>query len=585
MARKPKKQTARLWRRVDLHLHTPASSDYQEPNTTWLDILQAAEARGLDIIGFTDHNTVDGYRRMRGEIEQFELLERLDRLRPEEKKQLAEYRRLLAKILVLPGFEFTATFGFHIIGLFSPETPIRDIEHILLNLNVPSDQLDRGSSTVGATADVLSAYKIIDEAGGLVIAAHVNSSNGVAMRGLNFGGQTKIAYTQDPHLHALEVTDFDQKGRRTTASFFNGSKPEYPRRMHCIQGSDAHRLRRESRDGKNLGIGDRITEVLIDDLSFESLHDLFADNDFGRTRPYRGGTAQPYDYVQSAREEGASSVQDFHESMTEKGGFLNDVLCDVCAFANTNGGTLYIGASADVKVNPLGVDNAPAAIAKLQKEIERRITPDFTVTLDTQESRGKTIIRVSIPRGDDPPYAIDDNKIYVRQESETSLAVRDEIVQLVLRRSAVSAPQPIPVVALESPVSPESTVTPPTATEAAVPLPPRTGVEIVSSENRDGVIYHVVRDLRNGSTVKNVTRSSARNLWKYAIVESESNKFTESAVTWSGDIGLIKKYQKMGDTRFDLVQRTPEGLRIYYGVSEDGIHDEWKKVVGTPEEE
>lgn len=585
MARKPKKQTARSWRRVDLHLHTPASSDYQEANATWLDILQAADARGLDIIGFTDHNTVAGYRRMRSEIEQLELLERLDRLRTEEKKQLAEYRRLLAKILVLPGFEFTATFGFHIIGLFSPETPIRDIEHILLSLNVPSDQLDRGSSTVGATADVLTAYKIIDEAGGLVIAAHVNSSNGVAMRGLNFGGQTKIAYTQDPHLHALEVTDFDQKGRRTTASFFNGSKPEYPRRMHCIQGSDAHRLRRESRDGKNLGIGDRVTEVLIDDLSFESLHDLFGDNDFGRTRPYRGGTAQPFDYVQSAREEGASSVQDFHESMTEKGGFLNDVLCDVCAFANTNGGTLYVGASADVKVNPVGVDNAQSAIPKLQKEIERRITPDFTVTIDTQESRGKTIIRVSIPRGDDPPYAIDDNKIYVRQESETSLAVRDEIVQLVLRRNAVTAPQPIPVIALESSASPESSVTPPTVAEAAIPLPPRTGVEIVSSENRDGVIYHVVRDLRNGSTVKNVTRSSARNLWKYAIVESESNKFNESAVTWSGDIGLIKKYQKMGDTRFDLVQRTTDGLRIYYGVSEDGIHDEWKKVVGASDEE
>jgi hypothetical protein len=282
-------------------------------------------------------------------------------------------------------------------------------------------------------------------------------------------------------------------------------------------------------------------------------------------------------------------VQDFYESMTEKGGFLNDVLCDVCAFANTNGGTLYIGASSDVKQNLVGVENAPAAIAKLQKEIERRITPDFTVTLDTQESRGKTIIRVSIPRGDDPPYAIDDNKIYVRQESETSLAVRDEIVQLVLRRSAVSAPQPIPVVALESSASPESSATqfgvPPTATEAAILLPPRTGVEIVSSENRDGVIYHVVRDLRNGSTVKNVTRSSARNLWKYAIVESESNKFNESSVTWSGDIGLIKKYQKMGDTRFDLVQRTPEGLRIYYGVSEDGIHDGWKKVVGSSEEE
>ncbi|MEK6574665.1 MAG: transcriptional regulator, partial [Chloroflexota bacterium] len=133
---KSKQQPSRAWRRVDLHLHTPASSDYQEPSVAWLDILQRAEARGLDLIAFTDHNTVAGYRRMRADIDELELLERLNRLLPEEKKRLAEYRRLLGKVLVLPGFEFTATFGFHIIGLFSPATPIRDIEHILLSLNV-----------------------------------------------------------------------------------------------------------------------------------------------------------------------------------------------------------------------------------------------------------------------------------------------------------------------------------------------------------------------------------------------------------------------------------------------------------------
>ena len=131
---------------------------------------------------------------------------------------------MLEKILVLPGIEFTATFGFHILGIFSPEKPVREIEHLLLDLNIASDQIDHGSATVGATTDVLSAYRMIDEAGGLVIAAHANSSNGVAMRGIPFGGQTKIAYTQDPHLHALEVTDLELKGNRTTAAFFSGTK-------------------------------------------------------------------------------------------------------------------------------------------------------------------------------------------------------------------------------------------------------------------------------------------------------------------------------------------------------------------------
>ncbi len=559
---------------MDLHLHTPASNDYQEPEVTYLDILRRAEARSLDLIAFADHNTVAGYRRMRAEIDELELLERLNRLMPEEKKRLDEYRRLLGKIHVLPAFEFTATFGFHIIGLFSPATPVRDIEHILLTLNVPSDQLDRGSSTVGATEDVLTAYNLIDEAGGLVIAAHANSSNGVAMRGFNFGGQTKIAYTQDKHLHAIEVTDLEQKGRRTTAGFFNGSKPEYPRRMHCIQGSDAHRLRRDPANPKNLGVGDRVTEVMLDDVSFESLRDLFLSNDFSRARPYRAtGHEEESDYLQAAREEGANIVQDFHVKDTK----LDAILADVCAFANTNGGTLYVGMSADPKQPPAGLVHPQAVADKIQSAIAQRLTPDLNVTVDAQETRGKKIVRVLVPRGDDPPYAIDQNKVYVRQEAETSLAVRDEIVHMVLR-SSQPKPTTSPVAAAVADL-PATTAFEPSQTPVA---PPRTGVEIVATEKRNGTLYHTVRDLRNGNVVKNVTRSSARALWRYAITETELPN--HPAVHWQGDLALIKKQGKGGVVRFDLAQRTPEGTRIYYGVTEDGIHGDWKRVVGGEDE-
>ena len=46
------------------------------------------------------------------------------RLTPEEQVRLAEFRRLLAKITVLPGFEFTSHFGAHILGIFPPNRPI-----------------------------------------------------------------------------------------------------------------------------------------------------------------------------------------------------------------------------------------------------------------------------------------------------------------------------------------------------------------------------------------------------------------------------------------------------------------------------
>jgi hypothetical protein len=559
---------SRQWCRVDLHLHTPGSADYADRDVSYLDILQKAESRGLDIIAFADHNTVAGYGAMQKEIEKLRLLKQLNRLRPEEKQRLDEYQRLLNKILVLPGFELTATLGFHILGIFSPQTTLRELEHILLRLNVPPDRLDDGSTEVGATVDVLTAYRIINEAGGLVIAAHSNSSHGVALQGYDFGGQTKIAYTQDPHLHALEVTDLESKGRRRTALFFNGTKPEYPRRMHCIQGSDAHHLNRDPKDKNRLGIGDRATEVLLSEASFEALLEVFQREDFARTRPYRP-TQAPFDHVQAAREQGPSIVQSFHETMARRAGRLHAVICDVCAFANTNGGTIYVGVSSNAKSLPAGLDNPNEAINILRNEIEHKITPPLSVSMDTLESQGRNVLRVVVSAGDDPPYAVDENKIYVRDESETNMAVRDEIVRLVTKTLKPAEPCP--------PEDESAEEIAPTNGQVA---PPRTGVEIVVAEERKGNRYYSMKDLRNGNVVHNVTQQSARKLWQYAITQSQKQAVRPENVQWKGNIGLLQRLKRAGKWRYDLVQRDPDGkLHVYYGVTEDGIHGPWRQVI------
>jgi hypothetical protein len=572
------------WYSIDLHLHTPASSDFQEHDVKYLEILQRAEARGLDMIAFTDHNTISGYKKLQDEIQQLELLERLNRILPEEHNRLREYRRLLEKLLILPAFEFTATFGFHIIGLFPPETPVREIEHLLIDLNIPTDQLDLGSATVGATSDVLTAYRLIDEAGGIVIAAHANSNNGVAMRGFPIGGQTKIAYTQDPHLHALEVTDLEQRGSRTTATFFNGTKPEYPRRMHCIQSSDSHRVSTDLQRKKNPGIGDRVTEVLLPEVSFEALRELFLSNDFARTRPRHHKEQPAYDFVLAAREDGANIIQDFHESMTVRGGKLYNIIADVCAFANTNGGTLYIGINSEPKKPVAGVPNPEQSINQLDKEISTRITPPLQCTIDIHETAGKKILRVLIPRGDDPPYAVDDNKVYIRDEADTGLAVRDEIVSLVLR--SISG-RPV----VQTNLQPEKQVSEeihpvPILPERDADSPPRTGVEVVKVDDRDGVSYYTMRDLRNGNEVNNVTRVSARRLWHYAITEFDqlSSDLTKAKIQWQGKIGLLGVQRQGKNIRYNFVERTPKGYRMYFGVTEDGIHGRWKALVGGDDE-
>jgi hypothetical protein len=334
--------------------------------------------------------------------------------------------------------------------------------------------------------------------------------------------------------------------------------------MRCIQGSDAHRVHRDPKNGKHLGVGDRVTEVLLPEVSFAALREVLLSDDFARTRPYRP-TKAPVDYIQAAREEGASIVQDFHVGYTRRGGRLYAILADVCAFANTNGGTLYIGIGANPKERAEGISNPSRAIKTLQEEIERRITPPLPVTLDVQTTGGAKVIRLVVPRGSDPPYAIDDSKIYVRSENETGLAVRDEIVNLVKR--ALGAPG----VAHDK--------APPSHIE-----PPRTGVEVVETEERKGTRYHTLRDLRNGNVVKNVTRQSARRLWHYAIVQAEEHPVDTSKVDWRGKIGMLKKRKHAGQARYDLVQRQNGKMRVYYGVTEAGIHSEWTQLVGLDSE-
>jgi len=592
------------WRRVDIHLHTPASADWLDPGITYLQWLQKAESRGLDIVAITDHNTVEGVARLRAEVERLTWLEANDRLRPQERRDLDEYRRLGDKILVLPGFEFTATFGFHILGIFPPETALRKLELLLLRLNVPMDRFSEGVTEVGPTTDVLTAYRVIREAGGLVIAAHANSTHGVALQGMSFGGQTRIAFTQDPNLHALEVTDLESASRRAAWRFFDGSKPEYPRRMHLLQGSDAHRLTRDPKDKNRLGVGDRVTEILLPEVSFDALRVVLEGNDFTLMRPYRPPAEAPFDHVQAALELGPNIIQAFHGSLSRDGGGLQRVLCDVVAFANTSGGTIYVGVT-DKNGPRRGLEAPDLAVQLLKKEIERNVTPPLDVTVDILTTQGVPVLRAVVPNGIDKPYALGQTRVYIREESETNEAVRDELVQLVRgsRRYDEAQPQVVePATVVPAPA--ETPVTPAAAPALRVPterstvrrMPasgrpgqtaessqeesltplPSIGVELVSMEERKGGRYFAIRDLRNGNIVQNVTIHSARKLWSYAINQHLTHADGPDDVTWRGNLGLWQAARRAKKLRYDLALRMPDGkVRVFYGVTADGMTGPW----------
>jgi hypothetical protein len=201
------------------------------------------------------------------------------------------------------------------------------------------------------------------------------------------------------------------------------------------------------------------------------------------------------------------------------------------------------------------------------------------------------VLQINVPRGDDLPYAIDENKIFVRNESETVQAVRDEIVNIIKKQTITEAEQkpkkPGRTARAHAPIEPPQPIGPsepigsaPQPQSAGAQIaPPKIGVEIVDSVTRGGLVYHTVRDLRNGSVVRNVTRKSARKLWHYAITQYEQHPVDKAEIKWLGELGLLGASKRAGVQRYDFVQRLPDGkLRAYYGVTEDGIHGAWQKV-------
>jgi hypothetical protein len=109
---------------------------------------------------------------------------------------------------------------------------------------------------------------------------------------------------------------------------------------------------------------------------------------------------------------------------------------------------------------------------------------------------------------------------------------------------------------------------------------------VVGYEERSGTRYYTMRDLRNGNMVKNVTRTSARRLWHYAITTFAKYPadLSQSSVQWQEDYGIVNRYKQGKSWRYDLVQRIPQGYRYYFGVTEDGIHGPWEQLVGQEDE-
>ncbi|MEH7154706.1 TrlF family AAA-like ATPase [Neobacillus drentensis] len=149
-----------IWRKWDLHFHTPSSYDYKNKGVSNQDIINNLKLAGISAVAITDHHVMD-----------------IDRI--------AELQRLGQKegIVVFPGIELRSEYGgsesVHFIGIF-PETA--DLKTLWTKLQVPLKIVPKDVKKIGndfVYSDFKESSKVIHELGGIITVHAGSKENGI----------------------------------------------------------------------------------------------------------------------------------------------------------------------------------------------------------------------------------------------------------------------------------------------------------------------------------------------------------------------------------------------------------------------
>lgn len=128
----------------------------------------------------------------------------------------------------------------------------------------------------------------------------------------------------------------------------------------------------------------------------------------------------------------------FHESeMIElKEIYTGDIKKEIVAFANTNGGVIYIGVADNGEV--IGINNADFVMQQLSNTLRDSIRPDILMftNIELLKEKDKTILKITVNQGAKKPYYLSDKGIkpsgvYIRSGTTSAPATEDSIRMMI----------------------------------------------------------------------------------------------------------------------------------------------------------
>lgn len=191
---------ARFWP-IDLHVHTPGSSDAKLENFgSPEEIVKAAMDAGLAAIAITDHNTAEWCDRMGDAARN-------------------------TPLIVLPGVEISTAEG-HLLAIWEEGTSSTIIDELLVTVGIK--KAERGRLDISAKKGFAEVAQEVAVCGGVAIAAHADKEKGL----LSLAVKSHLVETlMDDALSAVEVVQLSKTGEVA-------KKVDNKRILACVRGSD-----------------------------------------------------------------------------------------------------------------------------------------------------------------------------------------------------------------------------------------------------------------------------------------------------------------------------------------------------------
>lgn len=237
------------YKKLDLHVHTPASKCYLHKDHTPEQIIQSALDKGLDGIAITDHNTAEGISGIQAATEG-------------------------KGLIIFPGVEISLEAGYHLIAIFDPGANQKHVESFLGAIDVTPDQY--GKSDAYCKKSVHEVIAKIHERNGLAILAHIDLTKGAFQEQIEnlADGKIKVPVT---------CSGFFNEALYDAVECANGALPagydaahqfkRFPAIYQASDNPDAAQPTKHSFEG----IGSRHSWFKLDQLNIEGLRQCFAD--------------------------------------------------------------------------------------------------------------------------------------------------------------------------------------------------------------------------------------------------------------------------------------------------------------------